>query len=262
MILQNKIVFITDADSHSGQTLFQHFAEKGCHFILNSSSNGEEIQSILAHCQTQGSRALVVNINLCKSSEVSDMLEIAAGQLGTVDLLVHNNNTLIPESIETCSEELFLQVMNTNTKSAFICTQIVGKQMAAKQSGRIIYINSIHAEKPTGSSFAYSASKGALKMLAREAAIFLGRYAITVNAIELGPVEGDHEKFKSDISTLYDSYQYKVPNAVLGNYDDLANLVSYLSSNEARYINGADIRLDGGFILHYMDHKMKKPEQQ
>jgi len=258
MILQNKIVFITDADCDSGKTLINLLADQGANFILNSASNGEEIESNIAYCQTQGSAAVIVNIDLCKSSEVASMLERTA-KLGTIDVLIHNHNTVVPASVETSNEELFLQMLNANAKSAFICTQVIGKQMAAKQSGKIIYISSIHAEKPTGSSFAYSASKGAVKLLNREAAIYLGRYGVNVNSIEMGPMDGDDQKFKSDFSTLYDSFQYKVPNAVLGNYEDLANLVIYLSSQEARYVNGADIRLDGGFLLHYMDHKMKRP---
>jgi glucose 1-dehydrogenase len=259
MRLHNKIVFITDADSDSGKTLINRLADEGAHFILNSVSGGEEIQAHLARCQASGSKAIVVNINLCKGAEVDAVLDGAAEQLGTVDVLVHNNNVVKPISVETGEEELFLEIMNANAKSAFICTKAVGKHMEAKQSGKVIYVSSIHAEKPTGSSFAYSASKGAVKMLSREASIVLGRHGVNVNSIEFGPVEGDDIAFKSDISTLYDSYEYKVPNAVLGSYDDLAQLVLFLATDEARYINGADIRMDGGFLMHYMDFKMKKP---
>jgi len=56
------------------------------------------------------------------------------------------------------------------------------------------------------------------------------------------------------------NYEYKVPSAVTGRYEDLALLISFLASGEARHLNGADIRLDGGFLLHYMDHKMKRPK--
>jgi glucose 1-dehydrogenase len=260
MRLQNKVVFITDADSDSGKALINRLAGEGAHFILNSRSDGQEIQSNIAYCQSLGSKSLIFNINLCKSSEVNSMLESAAQQLGTVDIFIHNNNEVRPMSVENCDEELFLQIMDANTKSAFICTQAIGKQMTTKQSGKIIYINSIHAEKPIGATFAYSVSKGALKMLSSEAALLLGRYGINVNTIELGPVEGDNVRFSSDLSSLYDYYQYKVPNAELVNHEDLGQLVLYLSSDEARHVNGADIRLDGGFILHYMDHKIMKPK--
>lgn len=259
MRLRNKVVFITDADSGSGKALVNRLADEGAHFILNSSSNSEKIQAQLERCHAAGSKVMVINIDLCRSTAVAEMLESAAQEVGTVDVFLHNNNLVKPAGVETCEEELFLEILNANAKSAFICTQAVGKQMAAKESGKIIYVSSIHGEKPTGSSFAYSVSKGAVKMLTREAALKLGRHGINVNVIEMGPVEGDHAVFKSEISSLYDSYRYKVPNAVLGTYDDLAQLALFLCTDEARYANGADIRLDGGFLMHYMDFKMKKP---
>jgi glucose 1-dehydrogenase len=96
-------------------------------------------------------------------------------------------------------------------------------------------------------------------MLAKEAAIALGRSGVRVNTIELGPVAGDDERFASAFSTLYRDYQYKIPAAELVTHEDLAELVLFLASDEARLINGEDIRLDGGFLLHYMDVKMKQP---
>jgi glucose 1-dehydrogenase len=259
MKIHNKVVFITDADSGSGKAILHQLVSEGAHFILNSPSNGEEIRLDLEQCHAAGSKTVVINIDLCSRSELDATLEQTALQLGTVDILVHNNNLVKPASVETCEEEVFLEILNANTKTAFVCTQSIGKQMIDQQSGKIIYVSSIHAEKPNGSSFAYSASKGAVKMLASEATLLLGRHGITVNSIEMGPVEGDNVAFASTFSSLYDSYEYKVPNAVLGTYEDLASLVQYLASDESRYLNGAAIRLDGGFLNHYMDHKMKKP---
>jgi glucose 1-dehydrogenase len=259
MKLPNKVVFITDADSRSGKAFIKRLADEGAHFILNSVSNGKDLTPSLKVCQVKGSKALIVNIDLCKGAEINAMLENAAQRLGTVDVLLHNNNVIKPASVENCEEDRFLEILNANAKSAFLCAQAVGKQMAAKQSGSIIFVSSIHAEKPTGSSFAYSASKGAVKMLTLEASLILGRHDINVNVIEMGPVEGDDAVFKSDISSLYDHYRYKIPNAVPGTYGDLAELALFLCTDEARYVNGADIRLDGGFLMHYMDFKMKKP---
>jgi NAD(P)-dependent dehydrogenase (short-subunit alcohol dehydrogenase family) len=259
MNLQNEVIFITDADSSSGQVLTNCLAKQGARFILNSVSNGTANREVLEKCKSAGSNVVLVNVDLCNHSAVLAMLERAAEQLGTVDVLIHNNNVVQSTRVETCDEALFLELLNVNAKSAFICTQVVGRQMMAKQKGRIVYVSSIHAEKPTGSSFVYSVSKGAVKMLNREAALKFGRYGVNVNAIELGAIEGDDALFRSEISTLYDAYQYKVPNAIVGNYDDLAQLVIYLCSDEARFVNGADIRLDGGFLLHYMDAKMRRP---
>ncbi len=225
---------------------------------MNSVSGGVQLRSEVTALANTGSKVIVVTIDLCRSAEVDAMLEETERHLGAVDILVHNNNLVKRSSVESCEESLFVELLNANAKSAFICTKSIGKQMSSRQSGKVIYVSSIHAEKPTGSSFAYSVSRGAVKMLCREAAIVLGRDGVNVNSIEMGPVAGDNERFRSDISTLYDAYQNKVPNASLGDMEDLANLVLFLSTDEARYINGADIRLDGGFLMHYMDHKMKR----
>jgi glucose 1-dehydrogenase len=257
--LQKKLVFITDSDSGSGKAVIKRLTQSSTQFILNSYSGGSALTEELEQIQEAGLQAIVVNIDLCKSAEVTEMLQFAEQQLGTVDVLIHNNNQVYQSTIESGDEEQFVQSVAVNAKSAFICTQAVGKQMMGKQSGKVIFVSSIHAEKPTGSAFTYSISKGAVKMLAKEAALVLGRFGVSVNTIELGPLDGDDEVFQSTISTLYNDYEYKVPHAVLGSHDDLAELVSFLSSDEARYINGSDIRLDGGFLLHYMNFKMKRP---
>ncbi|MDD9268542.1 SDR family NAD(P)-dependent oxidoreductase [Paenibacillus sp. GCM10023248] len=259
MKLTKKVIFITDADSGSGKALLYRLADEGAHFILNSVSGGTNLESELQRCQTRGVQVVIVNANLLSSSAVVSVLEDTTKQIGPVDILIHNNRTVKTSSVELCEEDCFLEVLNANAKSAFVCAQAVGKQMIAKQSGTMLFVGSIHAEKPTGSSFSFSVSQGAIKMLSREASLVLGRHGIHVNFIEMGPVAGDDTLFQSDVSSIYEDYMYKVPSNVLGTYDDLAQLVSFLCSDNARHMNGADIRLDGGFLMHYMDHKMKKP---
>lgn len=262
MRLVDNVVFVTDADSDSGKAIVERFAREGARFILGSASGGAAIQDELERLRGAGISVFVTAADLCSTADVEAALDEAARQVGDVDVLIHNNNLVRPTSVETSGEDEFLAILRANAKSAFICTQAVGRRMKAKQSGRVIYVSSIHAEKPTGSSFAYSASKGAVKMLSKEMSLILGRYGVTVNTIEMGPVEGDNERFASEISTLYEDYVYKVPNAVLGDYGDLAGLALYLASDDARYVNGADVRLDGGFLNHYMDFRMKKPAEE
>jgi NAD(P)-dependent dehydrogenase (short-subunit alcohol dehydrogenase family) len=256
--LLHKTVFITEADSPCGKVLLQRLAKEGANLILNSSSVGADLESEIIRCRNTGAKVMSVTIDLCKSAEVHAMLDEASRQLGPVDILIHNNNRVEPADIESCDEERFLNVMNYHAKTAFICTQAIGKQMAQRQTGKMIYISSIHAEKPTGSSFVYSLSRSSIKMLSKEAALELGRYGVCVNTIELGPVEGDADKFRSSLSTLYDDVQYKIPSTVMGTYDDLAEAVLFMATDASRYVNGADLRMDGGFLLHYMNHKMSK----
>ncbi|WP_276353912.1 SDR family NAD(P)-dependent oxidoreductase [Cohnella caldifontis] len=262
MRLQNKVVLIAEADSPSGKALLVRLAAEGASFVLNSASGGLELTAELEQARRMGAQTLVVNAALWRSGDVARLLEESSRSVGPVDVLIHNCNRVLPIGVEDGEEERFLEVMNANAKSAFVSAKAVGRQMAETgRAGRIVFVNSIHAEKPTGSSFAYSASKGAVKMLAREASVVLGRQGIGVYSIELGPMEGDDAKFRSELSDLYESYRYKVPGGELGTYGELAELVLFLCGDGARYLNGADIRMDGGFLLHYLDFKMKLPPE-
>jgi len=254
---------ITDADSDSGEALVRAFAqETGANFILCGNPDGERMQASLACCRSAGVRAMAADPDLCSVQAVDALLREARDTLGPVTVLIHNRRRIEPIRVEDGDEALFLHLLDTHAKSAFVCTQAVGRQMAEAGAGSILFVGSIHAEKPTGSSFAFSVSQGALKMLAKEAALTLGRSGVRVNTIEMGPVEGDDERFRSDVSALYQHYRFKVPGAQLGSCEDLAACALFLASNKARYINGADIRLDGGFVLHYLDHKMKRDSQR
>lgn len=260
MRLADKVAFIADADSPSGRAILLRLAREGAALLLNSRSGGRDIEAELDLVRQTGVRALVVSADLTSSADTGRMLDYAERELGAVDVLAHNCRRIVPIGVETGDEATFLDIMNANAKTAFVCAQAVGKRMEGKRAGSLIFVSSIHAEKPTGASFAYSASMGAVKMLVREASVVLGRHGIRVNSIEFGPVLGDDELFRSDISLLYDSYQYKVPSTELGTHESLAELVLFLASDEARCLNGADIRMDGGFLMHYLDFKMKKPQ--
>lgn len=259
MRLRNQVVFLTDADSSSGKALMRRLAEEGASLLLNSVSDGKDIDSELQQLQAGGTQIMVGQIDLCDHEDISRHLDQAEQRLGEVGVLIHNRHLVAPISVETGEETTFDELLRINAKSAFICAQAAGARMAARGTGRIVFVGSIHAEKPTGNSFAYSAAMGAVQMLSREAALALGRFGVNVNHIQMGPVHGDNAKFRSDISFLYEDYEYKVPNAALGSWEDLADLVVFVAGDQSRYLNGADIRLDGGFLNHYLDAKMKKP---
>lgn len=259
MRLLNKSIFITDADSITGKALIHRLAAEGARLILNSESGGTAIADELERYRASGGEALTGTFDLCDASQVNRLLDQAEQTWGVIDVLVHQANHVIPATVEHCDDDTFQRMLDANAKSAFIVSQAAGRRMAAKGRGAIVFVGSIHAEKPTGSSFAYSAAKGAVQMLSRELSLALGRHGIRVNHIQLGPLAGDNEIFHSDISTLYEDYQYKVPGTELVTGEDLSGLVVYLASDEARHLNGADIRLDGGFLNHYQDVKMNKP---
>jgi len=123
--------------------------------------------------------------------------------------------------------------------------------MKEQKSGSIVYISSIHADKPSGSSFAYSMAKAAVGILCKEAVLNLGNYGIRANVIEMGPVEGESGIFESDISRLYDNLHLKLNMQPAGTWEQAARLAVFLSDGNCPFINGQSIKLDGGFLLNF-----------
>lgn len=258
MSLRNLTVFIADADEPSGRALIGRLAGQGAQLALNSPSGGAVIGAELEAAKTAGARVLPLRLDLCSRESLADGVARIEVELGPIGLLIHNRQRCEQATMAECSESLFLDILDANAKSAFICTQAIGSRMAERGSGSIVYVTSIHAEKPTGASFAYSASQGAIAMLAAEAALELGRRGVRVNTVQLGPLQGPAAVPVSPLSTLYDDYERKTPLRP-AQASDLASLAIYLSGETAGALHGATIRLDGGLLLHYMDHKMKPP---
>lgn len=257
MAEQARVGFISDACTRIGKAIASVFADDGMRLILNMPPDAQCAD--LKDVMVEGENVLWTRHNLYSSGDVSTLLQEIIARWGSLDVVVHNHHRVKRVSIAACDEVTYQQLMDANVKTAFYLTQILGKYMGDHGSGQIIYASTIHDEKPTGSAFAYSSAKAVLKMLCREAALDLGRRGLRVNLIEMGPVAGDDQIFASEFSDVYLDYETKVPSAQLGEPSDVADLVQYLASDGARYLNGADIRMDGGFVLHYLDHKMKRP---
>lgn len=254
MKVEQPVIFISDGDNPFGAAILRRFAARRGRIIVNTRTRSA-VRGDIAEGRAE---VLPIDIDLCSRPAVEAMLDELTSDSAPIGIFLHTGNTSERCDVESCTQEQFDRSVRENLKSAFVCTQAVGGRMVERGSGRIIYLGSIHGEKPTRSAFAYSVAKGALTMLCREAALELGRGGVCVNLIEMGPIEGDNERFGDELFPLYDSYRAKVPGRVIGTAEDAANLAWFLASKQARYLNGASVRLDGGFLLHYIDQKVRQ----
>lgn len=170
---------------------------------------------------------------------------------GGIDVLVLTGREIPRTSIEDASIEALCHAMNYNVKRAFFLVKHLGGLMGAKGKGAIVFVGSIHSEKPTGASLAYSCSMGALKMLCSESALQMGRKGVHCVYIETGPIEGDDEVFDSEISPIYDGYTLSIPRKKPITLSEIGQAV--IAAAEMPALNGSEIRLDGGFTLKYGD---------
>ncbi|MDR1540602.1 MAG: SDR family oxidoreductase [Clostridiales bacterium] len=226
MKLERRIALITDGFSPIGREIAKLFTDEGA--------------EVFCPC-----------INPASKLEVDAAVSNIFGDRGKIDILVSNCDEIVKASIERCSQELLERCLAINAKSAFLYTQAVGRFMKEARSGKIIYITSIHAEKPTGSAFAYSAAKAAVKMLCKEASLDLGMYGVSVNSVEIGAMEGDDLKLMGEESPFYIDMLKKIPRHAPGLPIEAAKLALFLASDDSSLLNGAELRADAGMTLSY-----------
>lgn len=240
---ERPIALVSDVDNPFGAASADALEADGLTVVRNSPSGSHPRHDLASPLTTR--------------TMVQSAAAVLARRVGAVSVLIHTHRLVTRATVTDCDPDTFDQALAVNLDSAFWLTQVFGQAMAQSGAGVILYLSSIHDEKPTGSAFPYSVAHGALKMLNREAALELGRFGVRVNLIELGAMEGDDRAFASDLSGLYRRFPDKVPGGRAGAPEDAAYAVRMLVDGRARHINGAEIRVDGGFLLHYQDGKIR-----
>ncbi len=189
---------------------------------------------------------------LCLHTDVSQPAQVQAAadqvmaRFGRVDALVNNAGVAVfKPALETSFEE-WRQVLSTNLDGAFLCTQAFGAIMARQRSGAVVNIASISGLRPSSLRVAYGTSKAALIHLTKQYAAELGNYGVRVNVICPGPVETEMAKLVHSVAIRSDYYD-TIPLGRYGSTEEMANTVGFLCSNQASFINGQYIAVDGGF---------------
>lgn len=242
MRLLDKVILISDAASDSGKAIAEAFAKEGAILALNGGSD----------MGLPADKTAYFSYTPWLEEQAEALVAAVVERFGRIDGLVHNHNQATRLSLLECTDEQFEEALDVNAKSAFLLTCAAGRRMKEAGGGAILYISSIHDEKPTGSTFAYSIAKGAVKMLARETALNLAPYGVRTNVINMGPVQGDDLRFISSLTRTYECLEQRIPLEQVGNWEQLAQLAIPFMGEECSWLNGADIRLDGGFYLQYI----------
>ncbi|MDR3248082.1 MAG: SDR family oxidoreductase [Treponema sp.] len=242
MRLKDKVAFITDGASPAGQGIAARFVEEGAHVAVNI---------FPVEPAPSPPTELVTHADPSSKMAIDQAVQTVLARYGQIDILVFNNNEVIPAALETCDDATFDHLMAVNVKSAFLYVTAAGPSMKERRSGNFVFLSSIHDEKPFGGCFAYSVAKGCLKNLAREMVLDMGRFNIRTNLVEMGPIEDEWERFYSDLTPLYENVAERVRLPRMGTIRDITEAVLYFAGEDAGFANGSELRLDGGFLLTY-----------
>lgn len=244
--LENKVAIITGGAAGIGKATAQKFAQEGA--LVSIWDLSEEKGKLLAEELTRaGLQCEFRKVNVANMADVKQNVASVVAQYGHVDILVNNAGITRDATLLKMEEAQFDQVIDVNLKGVFNCAQAVGAVMVQQKAGVIINTSSVVAVYGNFGQTNYVASKsgiiGMTKVWARE----LGRKGVRVNAVAPGFIAT--EMVLTVPEKILESLREKTPLGRLGEPEDIANAYLFLASDEAAYINGALINVDGGLVL-------------
>ncbi|HEX5748109.1 MAG TPA: SDR family oxidoreductase [Archangium sp.] len=251
MRLKDKVAIITGAASGIGRGVALKFAQEGASSLLVD-INGAGVRETASMIEQAGGRATIMQADIRDRAMLTAIVAQALKDFDTLDILVNNAGMATAGFYADYTIADLDMMLEANLKAPFLLSQQVARYLVEHHKpGRIVNITSITAEKASASgTTAYCATKGALRAFTRAAAYDLGPHNITVNAVGPGPTRTGmtSQVFQQD-PTREKAWASKTPLGRVGEPSDVANTVAFLASDEASYITGQLIFVDGGRTL-------------
>ena len=244
MTLTGKCALITGASRGIGRAIAVALAKAGADVAINYAGNEEAAKQTEDICAAYGVSTLVVRADVANAEECKAMVEQVKERFGKIDILVNNAGITKDKLMIGMSEADFMDVINTNLKGSFLCMQMVSKLMLKQRSGRIINLSSVVGLHGNAGQVNYAASKAGVIGMTKSAAKELASRGITVNAVAPGMIETDMTAVIPEKAK--DAMMASIPAGRAGKPEEIANVAAFLASEEAAYITGQVISVDGG----------------
>jgi 3-oxoacyl-[acyl-carrier protein] reductase len=246
-MLTGKIAVVTGASRGIGRQIALTLAEKGATVIVNYNGSAAKAEEVVSEIQAAGGQAEAVQCNVSDFEKAAELMNYVVKKYGRVDILVNNAGITRDNLLMKMSEEDFDAVINTNLKGAFNCIRHISRQMLKQRSGRIINIASVSGVLGNAGQANYSASKAGVIGMTKAVARELASRGITANAIAPGFVDTEMTQVLAD--NVKEAAVEQIPMKRFGSTKDIANTVAFLASEEAGYITGQVICVDGGMAM-------------
>lgn len=243
----NKTVLITGSSKGIGAATAILFAQKGYNVVINYNNSYESASLLCNSLKSNGYSVMTQKANVANRLEVELMVKETLYKFGSLDILV-NNAGISHQGLITDTDEIdFDNIIDTNLKGVFNCCKSVIPSMVSRQSGKIINISSMWGQVGASCEVAYSASKAGVIGLTKALAKELAPSGITVNCIAPGLIEtGMNSNFT--IEELSDFVE-GIPLGRMGSADEIAAAIEFLASDNADYITGQVLGVNGGFVI-------------
>ena len=247
MLLDGKVALVTGASRGIGRAVALKLAFEGAKVAINYAGSQGKAEEVKAEIEKMGGEAILVQANVADSAAVEEMVAKVLETFGTIDILVNNAGITRDGLLARMKDENFEAVVDTNLKGVFYCTKAVAKLMMKKRSGRIVNMASVVGLTGNAGQTNYAASKAGVIGFSKSAAKELASRGITVNMVAPGFIATD----------MTDAMNEKAREAVLGTIpmkrmgqpEDVASAVLFLVSENASYITGQIVNVDGGMVM-------------
>ena len=249
MSLHGKVAIVTGGNSGIGKSIVLALAEAGANVVIDYVANPDAAEELEQQVIALGGKAIGVNADVSKITDLQMLVDTAVSQLGRVDIMVNNAGIETRTSVLDTTEAQYEKVMEINLKSAFFGTQIAARQMIAQgDGGRIINVTSVHEDWPMPNNTAYCLSKGGMRMLTRTAGVELAPHNILVVGVGPGAVETPINTATMNDPAKLAVLDTAIPLGRMAKPSEIGSVVVFLAGDGASYLTATTIFADGGIM--------------
>lgn len=245
--LDGKSALVTGASRGIGAEIAKQLAKEGARVAVNYSGSQSKAEEVVNEIIAAGGQAFAIQASVSDAENVTDMVKQTIEQFGSVDILVNNAGITRDNLLMRMKESEWDDVIDTNLKGVFLCTKAVTRQMMKQRAGKIINIASIVGVSGNAGQANYVAAKAGVIGLTKTTAKELASRHINVNAIAPGFITTEMTDELSD--DVKNQMLTQIPLSKLGNPQDVAKAVVFLASDDASYITGQTLHVDGGMVM-------------
>jgi 2-deoxy-D-gluconate 3-dehydrogenase len=253
MKLKDKVAVVTGGAQGIGEGISLAFAREGSD-VLVTDILSDKAQNVSEEVQAMGRKSLSLELDVTRSDQVDHMVRTALDTFGKIDILANVAGIFIRSPIQEVSEADWDRVIAVNLKGTFLCSQAVGKQMIKQGGGSLVNIASVAGHTPQINLGAYSSSKAGVLLLTKLMAVEWAKFNIRVNALSPGPTSTPMFNSIYNTESMRDTRKKAIPLNRFASPDEVAKSAVFLTSDDAGFITGHSIAVDGGSLesMYYL----------